>query len=153
LILAVRALLAVLILPGTMGFVIPLVLIEPAWPARPVWWGLAIVVAGSALLAWCAHEFFRAGRGTLAPWWPPARLVTTGPFAYSRNPIYVAMLLIIAGWAIVYASSAVAIYGVVMLVLFHIRTLAGEEPTLAHAFGREWTEYQQRVPRWLGARH
>jgi protein-S-isoprenylcysteine O-methyltransferase Ste14 len=148
----VRAFLAVLILPGTMGFLIPLAAIERAWPERPMWSGLAIVATGSVLLGWCVREFLVVGRGTLAPWWPPARFVTTGPFAYSRNPIYVAMLVIIAGWAVVYGSQAIAIYGVVMFVLFHIRTLAGEEPTLAGAFGREWDEYRRRVPRWLAFR-
>lgn len=148
--LAVRAVLAVLILPGTMGFLIPLAVIESVWPERPVWLGLVLVAAGTAFLIWCTREFLVVGGGTLAPWWPPARLVTTGPFANSRNPIYVAMLLIIAGWAIVHASRAIATYGAVMLVLFHVRTLWGEEPTLARAFGREWEAYRQRVPRWLG---
>jgi protein-S-isoprenylcysteine O-methyltransferase Ste14 len=150
--LVARAVAAVLVLPGTMGFVLPLVVIEPAWPKRPGWWGLAVVVAGVALLWWGAREFYVAGRGTLAPWWPPNRLVATGPFGYSRNPIYVAMLLIIAGWAIVYASRALAIYWMVMLVLFHVRTILGEEPALARAFGPEWDVYRRRVPRWISLR-
>ena len=86
--------------------------------------------------------------------WPsvqagPKHLVTTGPFRFSRNPIYVAMLVIIAGWALFYASRALGLYLAVMIALFHIRTLAGEEPRLAREFGQAWDDYRARVRRWL----
>ena len=140
---------AVLVLRGTMGFLVPLV-IQQEWPSPARhWWALVIVAAGTALLAWCVREFYVAGKGTLAPWSPPEHLVTTGPFRYSRNPIYVAMLAIIAGWALFYASRALGIYLAVMIALFHIRTLLGEEPTLAREFGPAWDAYRGRVRRWL----
>ena len=147
--LFLRAMFAVLVLPGTMGFLLPLLLIAPPAPAPRQWWALGVVFAGTALLAWCVREFYVAGKGTLAPWSPPKHLVTTGPFRLSRNPIYVAMLVIIAGWALFYASQALGLYLVVMFALFHIRTLAGEEPRLAREFGPAWTAYRARVRRWL----
>jgi protein-S-isoprenylcysteine O-methyltransferase Ste14 len=113
------------------------------------WWAIGIVAGGTALLGWCVREFYVAGTGTLAPWSPPKQLVTTGPFQYSRNPIYVAMLMIIAGWAVFLASRALTIYLDVMIALFHIRTLLGEEPTLAREFGPAWDAYRARVRRWL----
>ena len=141
---------AVLVLPGVMGFVLPLFVIQPAWSSSVRnGWALAVVGAGTVLLAWCVREFYVAGKGTLAPWSPPRHLVTSGPFRYSRNPIYIAMLVIIAGWALFFWSRALLIYLGVMFALFHVRTLLGEEPRLAREFGRDWNAYTQQVRRWL----
>ena len=146
-----RATFAVLALPGVMGFLLPLVAIEPVWERNiAVAPGLGIVGLGAALLFQCVREFYVAGKGTLAPWSPPKHLVVTGPFRWSRNPIYIAMLIVILGWTVTYWSRALAIYTVVMFVLFHIRTILGEEPRLAREFGDEWTRYARRVPRWIG---
>ena len=133
-----------------MGFVLPLLVIQPAWPsAARLWWALPVVGAGVWLLLACVREFYVAGKGTLAPWSPPKHLVTSGPFRYSRNPIYVAMLVIVAGWAIFFSSRALGIYLAVLFVLFHVRTLLGEEPRLSREFGPAWTDYTRRVRRWL----
>jgi protein-S-isoprenylcysteine O-methyltransferase Ste14 len=149
--LFLRAAFAVIVLPGVMGFLLPLLAIEPVWN-RPIAVapGLAIVGLGSALLMHCVREFYVAGKGTLAPWSPPQHLVVTGPFRWSRNPIYVAMLIVLIGWTVTYWSRALAIYTLVMFLLFHIRTLLGEEPRLAREFGEEWRRYVKRVPRWIG---
>jgi len=146
-----RAAFAVVVLPGVMGFLLPLLVIEPVWQrgiAVPA--GLAIVGAGTALLLRCVREFYVAGKGTLAPWSPPRHLVVTGPFRWSRNPIYVAMLVVLIGWTLTYWSRALAVYTIVMFVAFHIRTILGEEPRLAREFGEEWQRYVRRAPRWIG---
>ena len=149
-VLLLRALFAVLVLPGTMGFVLPLLVINPAWPTGVRrGWALAIVAAGTTLLLACVREFYAAGKGTLAPWSPPKHLVVSGPVQYSRNPIYVAMLVIIGGWALFFGSRALVIYLLCMFLLFHVRTLLGEEPWLAREFGPEWNAYRGRVRRWL----
>jgi protein-S-isoprenylcysteine O-methyltransferase Ste14 len=149
--LFLRAAFAVIVLPGVMGFLLPLAVIEPVWQREiAVSPGLAIVGAGTALLLQCVREFYVAGKGTLAPWSPPKHLVVTGPFRWSRNPIYVAMLVVLIGWAVTYWSRALAVYTVVMCVVFHIRTILGEEPRLAREFGDQWRRYVRRVPRWIG---
>lgn len=149
--LFLRAAFAVIVLPGVMGFLLPLVAIEPVWKRDMAFApGLAIVGLGTALLLQCVREFYVAGKGTLAPWSPPKHLVVTGPFRWSRNPIYVAMLVILIGWTVTYWSRALGIYTIVMFVLFHIRTILGEEPRLAREFGDEWQRYVRRVPRWVG---
>jgi protein-S-isoprenylcysteine O-methyltransferase Ste14 len=149
--LFLRAAFAVIVLPGVMAFLLPLVVIEPVWRREvTVFPALAIVGAGTALLLRCVREFYVAGKGTLAPWSPPKHLVVTGPFRWSRNPIYVAMLIVLIGWTVTYWSRALAVYTVVMFVAFHIRTILGEEPRLAREFGDEWRRYVRRVPRWVG---
>jgi protein-S-isoprenylcysteine O-methyltransferase Ste14 len=142
-----RALLAFVALPGVVAFALPLSLARAATPVHPA--ALALVVAGTALLLACAREFYVAGRGTLAPWSPPRHLVVTGAYRFSRNPMYLAVALVLAGWATLYASSALWTYGGAVVVLFHLRVLLFEEPWLTRTFGGEWDRYRERVPRWL----
>lgn len=108
-----------------------------------------MIGAGAALLLWCVRDFYVAGRGTLAPWDPPRRLVSVGLYRVSRNPMYVAVLVILAGWAVAYWSAPLTIYAITVAIAFHLRAVRWEEPTLARLHGAEWTRYRERVPRWL----
>jgi len=148
--LFLKALFAFLALPGMVAFVIPLLLITPA--SRRVWvepWGLVPLVLGVVVLALTVREFYVAGRGTLAPWSPPRTLVTSGLYRYSRNPMYVGVLLILCGWAIGLWSWVLAIYAAGIAIAVHVRVLANEEPFLARTHGEAWTAYRARVGRWL----
>jgi protein-S-isoprenylcysteine O-methyltransferase Ste14 len=144
-----RALLAFLVLPGVVAFLVPLLLFEPGVLAFSNRWGLAPLGIGIVLLIACVREFYVTGRGTLAPWAPPATLVTAGLYKWSRNPMYVAVLLILSGWAIGFQSWPLALYAVVVLVAFHLRVVFHEEPRLARTFGDAWIQYRGRVSRWL----
>ena len=149
--LFVRALLAFLTLPGTVAFVIPLFLITPA--SRRHWvepWGLLPLGLGFIVLGLTVREFYVAGRGTLAPWSPPRTLVTSGLYRYSRNPMYVGVLLILGGWAVGLESRPLAVYATGVAVAFHLRVLLHEEPFLTRTHGQAWTTYRARVGRWLG---
>jgi protein-S-isoprenylcysteine O-methyltransferase Ste14 len=146
-----QALFAFLVLPGTIGFAIPLLLIAPP-PSRSAFSlvGLFALIPGIVILLWCVREFYYAGKGTLAPWTPPKSLVTTGLYRFSRNPMYVGVSLILLGWAIGYQSRALALYFLTVAILFHVRVIWAEEPFLASTHGDAWTHYKGRVPRWLG---
>ena len=63
--------------------------------------------------------------------------------------MYVALVAIVVGQALWLGSSALAIYAVVLLVLFHLRVVGYEEPQLVKLFGVEFAAYRQGVPRWL----
>ena len=63
--------------------------------------------------------------------------------------MYIAVFLILSGWAISYSSWALVLYALAVLVLFHLRILWHEEPRLAGAFGENWVGYRARVSRWL----
>jgi protein-S-isoprenylcysteine O-methyltransferase Ste14 len=147
-----KATLAFLALPGLVAFVVPLLLFEASWRAFWVGAGLIPLSAGIVLLLWCVREFYVAGRGTLAPWTPPRNLVVTGVYRFSRNPMYVAVLCVLVGWAVVFHSWALAIYALAVGVGFHLRVVFGEEAWLARTFGEEWVRYKAQVPRWLGFR-
>ena len=95
------ALFAFLVLPGTVGFAIPLLWIAPSVSAASFdALGLIPLAPGIVLLALCVREFYVAGRGTLAPWAPPRRLVVTGLYRFSRNPIYVGTTAVAATFAV-----------------------------------------------------
>lgn len=116
---------------------------------------LAIVVAGQlfvlgiAVYARCTWDFVRFGRGTPAPMDAPRQLVTRGLYQYVRNPMYLAVLAVIAGWAVLFGSVAVAIYGAAIFAFLSVSLRFYEEPRLARQFGDEYADYRDRVGRWL----
>lgn len=73
-----------------------------------------------------------------------------GLYRISRNPMYVAVILVLVGWAIGFESLLLAIYALVIAVGFHLRVVFGEEPWLARVHGEKWILYKAQVPRWLG---
>ena len=145
----IRALIAFLALPGIVAFAIPgaRVLAADAPLAHPA--GLGLLIVGAAALLWCVRDFYVQGKGTLAPWSPPARLVIVGLYRYTRNPMYVAVTLILLGWAVSFGISGLVTYALVVAVAFELRVVFGEEPWLAERHGQQWTEYARRVPRWF----
>ncbi len=103
---------------------------------------LVPVTTGVFVLLWCVRDFYVAGRGTLAPWAPPRRLVRTGLYRFSRNPMYVGVLSILVGWATGFRSWPLALYAAFVALGFHLRVVLYEEPTLARSFSREWEQVQ-----------
>jgi protein-S-isoprenylcysteine O-methyltransferase Ste14 len=146
-----RAVLAFLVLPGTFAFLVPLLVLRPAGPGHSFdLLGLIPLSFGAVLLLWCVKDFYVAGKGTLAPWAPPQELVVTGVYRFSRNPMYIAVLLVLCGWALGFRSRSLAIYALVVMLAFHLRVVLAEEPWLARTHGEEWVRYKARVPRWVG---
>ena len=62
------------------------------------------------MLLWCVRDFYVSGRGTLAPLDPPKRVVIVGLYRFVRNPMYVAVLTILVGWALLYGSWLLAVH-------------------------------------------
>lgn len=150
--LFLRALFAFLALPGIVAFVVPLWWLAPRGHSFHLI-GLVPLSLGVGLLLWAVRDFYVAGRGTLAPWAPPEELVVVGLYRVSRNPMYIAVVLVLAGWAIGFYSPHLGIYALVIAVGFHLRVVFGEEPWLARTHGEKWSRYKEQVPRWLGFSH
>ena len=145
-----RALFAFIALPGIVAFAIPiswLVSTSRTELAQPL--GLVPLLAGCVGLLWCVRDFYVFGKGTLAPWSPPRHLVTAGLYRYSRNPMYVSVLLIVLGWAVSFDVRGLYWYALFMAIAFHLRVVLGEEPWLARTHGDAWDRYRAAVPRWL----
>jgi protein-S-isoprenylcysteine O-methyltransferase Ste14 len=145
-----RALLAFIACPGIVALAVPLTWLLVSGQAAIVnAWGLLPLALGLAALLWCVYAFYATGKGTLAPWAPPQHLVVTGLYRHSRNPMYVAVLLILLGWAVTSHVRGLYFYAAGIAVVFHLRVVFGEEPWLARRHGEAWREYAARVPRWL----
>ena len=145
-----KAVFAFVALPGTVAFVVPLTIFLPRPPIVLDRLGLVLVLLGVTLLLSTVREFYVAGRGTLAPWSPPDELVTTGLYSLSRNPMYVAVVLVLLGWAALFHSWALLVYAVAIAAAFHLRVVLGEEPWLAQTHRSSWLRYSAQVPRWFG---
>jgi protein-S-isoprenylcysteine O-methyltransferase Ste14 len=144
------ALVAFLALPGVVAIAVPIALVSARHPdAHTRGAAGALFVVGGVLLLWCVREFYVVGRGTLAPWAPPRHLVVSGPYRYSRNPMYIAVGLILGGWTVLYWSPALLIYLIVVSTAFQLRVLLREEPSMARSFGSAWESYRARTKRWL----
>jgi protein-S-isoprenylcysteine O-methyltransferase Ste14 len=113
--------------------------------------GLIPIVAGVLILLWLfvsgfAHFADVPERVELD--WSPKLLLTRGPYAFSRHPMYVAELALWLGWAVLYGSVVVLIG--FLLLCFGVAMLAPmEERALEAKFGDAYREYKSRVPRWL----
>src|SRR6185503_9885976 len=141
------ALFAFIAMPGVVAFLVPWLLRPTDAPLHLV--GMPVLAIGAAGLLWCVRDFYVAGQGSLAPWAPPKNLVIVGLYRLSRNPMYVAVLTILCGWALTFASRGLWAYAACFAVAFHLRVVLFEEPWLARTHGAAWDEYRARVPRWL----
>jgi protein-S-isoprenylcysteine O-methyltransferase Ste14 len=113
------------------------------------WLGALLVLAGLPIWGAAALRFVLQGRGTPAPIAPPSRLVVTGPYRYVRNPMYVAVVSILLGQALLLGSATIAAVALCLLVLFHLFVLLYEEPVLRRRFGDDYATYCRHVHRWL----
>jgi protein-S-isoprenylcysteine O-methyltransferase Ste14 len=77
-------------------------------------------------------------------------LITHGPFAFSRNPMFLSGLIVLLGWAVFYGSVAVLLFVMVGWVFANYLKVPQEERGLEARFGDVYRDYQKRVPRWLG---
>ena len=139
------------LVPGTVAVYVPLRLASDAGLAQtPLLIGGVLVLAvGGLVYAWCVWEFATRGGGTPAPIDSPKALVVRGLYRYVRNPMYVGVLSVIFGWALLYGSKTVTLYGVVVAACFHAVVLLYEEPTLQRRFGAEYEAYCLQVARWV----
>ena len=110
--------------------------------------GAMLVPIGLASLVESFLRFALVGLGTPAPVAPPTRLVVSGQYRLLRNPMYVAVLAIVLGQALLLGSIALLRYAVVLGVFFEVFVLLYEEPTLRARFGPSYETYRRNVRRW-----
>ena len=152
---AIKTLIFTILATGTVTVLVPYLLLS---------WGVQIfsfeigairflgalpILAGAATYLCCAWDFTFTGKGTPAPIDPPKELVVKGLYRYVRNPMYVGVLLILLGEALLFESVVVILYALLLLSASHLFVVFYEEPTLARMFGASYERYRQSVRRWL----
>lgn len=146
------------LVPGALTVLVPWLVLDFGYgvlavelgPARHAGW--ALIAVGALGYVACAASFGREGRGTPAPWDAPRELVGGGCYRFSRNPMYVSLVALLVGEALVNESGIVALYAAVIALVFHMRVVQWEEPVLRELFGARFEAYCARVPRWFGRR-
>jgi protein-S-isoprenylcysteine O-methyltransferase Ste14 len=143
------------LVPGTVAGLVPYWIASSSghwgWQGAGPLQLLGSVVLGGGLGVYlrCLIDFGSAG-GTPAPIDPPKELVVHGLYRYSRNPMYVGVLSIIAGQALILEALPLALYACAIFAMFHAFVVLYEEPTLRRQFGQAHERLCARVPRWLG---
>jgi len=111
--------------------------------------GVALALTGLALVTLARRQFARFGQPT-DPGHPTSRLVKTGVFAISRNPLYLGGLLMVAGIGLAFNLVWVLLLLVPAVVGCHFVLVLPEERYLAAKFGGEYQAYAASVKRWIG---
>ncbi len=130
-------------------FVVPLSL--PGEIIRPVMMavGAILIVAGLASIILTRREFAKHGERT-DPGNPTHHIMTTGAFAFSRNPMYLGIVIFLTGVALAVNWPCVLVMLVPSIVACHYVLIAPEERYLAGKFGEEYAQYTRSVKRWVG---
>jgi len=110
--------------------------------------GVTMIVAAFAIDIWAAMVF-RSHKTTIMPHQASARLVTRGPFRFSRNPIYVGNLMVVAGLGLVLSNLWLLIVTPVLGFALHKLAIRREERHLEALFDDQWQDYKARVRRWI----
>ena len=140
--------------PGVVAGVVPFLL--SGWSMQAPLFGLpvgrvvgvAAVIAGLACLLDCFARFALEGRGTPAPVGQTEVLVASGLYRFVRNPMYVCVLTIVAGQALLFGQALLLAYAGLLLLAFHLQVRLYEEPQLRRRFEGSYETYCQHVRRW-----
>ncbi len=140
-------------------FVVPFIILvfagyslvwDQAFPLNLILTSIALLLTGIglALVAITTYLFARFGEGSAAPWDPPVKLVVSGVYRYSRNPMVLGVLFTVIGEAVLFLSLPLFFLFLFLWVGNHILFVKGEEPELTDRFGEKYKQYMENVPRW-----
>jgi protein-S-isoprenylcysteine O-methyltransferase Ste14 len=159
--LILKTILAIVALPFAVSILVPAYVLQSAgddrigwgwpfpWATLPASIGLLFIGIGLYFLIATIRLFATVGRGTLAPWHPPQKLVVQGPYRYVRNPMITGVLSILIGESIFFGSLSVLYWFIFAAALNGIYIPLVEEPDLVRRFGKDYLRYKKNVPRWI----
>ncbi len=156
-----KQILSILLLPTVVTVVIPIIILyrtgtlnvgwslNPWLSVIPPFGGILLIALGLTLMIRTISLFATVGRGTLAPWAPPERLVVRGIYRHVRNPMISGVLSVLCGEVLLAGSRPLSGWlGTFLLInLIYIPLL--EEPGLEERFGQQYGIYKRNVPRWI----
>ena len=146
----------VFVLPPLLyGFALVVVLaLRWFWPmpifghAMALWSGLALIVLAIAIAIWGRRTMHAAGTN-ISPLRPATAIVTTGPFRFSRNPLYLALTLLYFGVTLAFNTWWGIVVLIPLLIVMHCGVVLREERYLEQKFGATYRQYHSTVRRYL----
>jgi len=153
--LLLRNLIFTILKPGIVIILIPFMIIRDKLDRiiQPLQFyhyvGIYVFLIGIIIMLHCIIKFTFEGRGTLSPIEPTQRLVISGLYSFSRNPMYIGAILILSGEAIFFHSTSLCLYSIIIFLIFNIIIFLIEEPRLRNDFDKEYRRYCQNVRRWI----
>lgn len=107
---------------------------------------LPILSVALLMMGWSVYNFLKV-KGTPVPFNPPPKLVTSGPYAYTRNPMLTGIFLLLFGLAVFFRSISLALLFTPLFIFINAwEVKAIEEPELERRFGEEYVEYRKQTP-------
>jgi protein-S-isoprenylcysteine O-methyltransferase Ste14 len=138
--------------PGTVAGLLPWALtgwrVGTASPLPVRVLGALLILAGLLVIVPAFVRFVVEGAGTPAPVAQTDHLVVGGPYRFIRNPMYVAVLLTIAGQAVLLGRWVLVVYGLAAAAAMISFVKGYEEPHLLRTYGPEYEAYRRAVPGW-----
>jgi len=131
-----------------LGFLVPMQFAAGASADIVQGLGIFTILAGVALLGLSMVEL-RKHKTTVHPNHGAMRLVTSGPFAISRNPIYLGNVVLLIGLGLLLVNPWMFLAAIVCGYLVQVLAIVREEAHLEHKFGKAWRDYRKRVRRWI----
>lgn len=110
--------------------------------------GIVFILLGVFLMLWAGLQF-KIYKTTIIPGMRVSYLITEGPFKFSRNPIYLADLVLLIGIAFLLRNPISFIFCILFIVILNIDLIRFEEKQLEKKFGKKYLEYKKRVRRWI----
>ena len=119
---------------------------------RSVGWyqaiGLIVVAVGVGLSCFAA-AIFQARDTTRKPWGEPTAFVVQPPFTWTRNPMYLGIVIVLLGLAIFFSSIAMLLAPAIFFAVIDRMVIPREEETMERLFGQDYVAYKERVRRWI----
>lgn len=109
---------------------------------------MLFIILGLLLALWVEGVFQRA-KTTVKPFEKTSALVTSGPFRFSRNPMYLGMTVIFIGVTIILGNFLCLIGAIAFVITMNVKFIKFEEAKMTKTFGAEYIEYKQNVRRWI----
>ncbi len=153
--LFIRNVAMIILFPGTVTAYIPYRIFAPVDVPSPGSWSLPqyvatlVLIAGATILLMSIWSFSSVGKGTLAPFDETKKLIVVGLYRYVRNPMYLAVMMILLAESWFFWSSRLLLYTSICFVVANLIVIGYEENRLKYKYGDEFRRYCAHVGRWI----
>ncbi len=110
--------------------------------------GVVIAISGIYMIVWVSRTFRRA-KTNIQPWKPTTKVISTGFYAYSRNPVYVGFCFVPVGIGVFLNNFWILVSFIPSAIIVYFIAICKEEAYLEEKFGEAYKDYKSKVRRWL----